>query len=201
MDDLQVTFDAAVGQPIDDEFGVQIQNAVVEKPKKKMRNLGTMKQDHLLDKNKGLAELYMRMKRKKEDIIEQSLTNPAKAMSKYMRVLREWSFNMNSKYELQYLLERTRKLTKLQEVATEVGLLRRVHKGQLGIDHENNEFTNEQREVKDEQIEMFDERPPPNRIPDEALVNDRIFEAMIEQEDLEYQIKKTKPFNRESHEE
>lgn len=130
-----MTFDASM-KP-ETQTKVQKGQKKSTKPRKLMK---VLREEHLTNKNDGLCQLYFDLKRKKEKILKSSVVDPSKAMGQYLACVREWSYNLNPKYEQGYFLDKVRTLGKTNTVSMELGSLRKVHTGKLEIDVENQDY-------------------------------------------------------------
>ena len=61
--------------------------------------------------------------------------NSSKALGILLKYIREWSHNLNSKYDYDYLLERVRKIGTKNLVYNEMRMLRDLHKDRLKLDN------------------------------------------------------------------
>lgn len=179
------------------------QPEVVQEVKKKTvrRALNTLKPGHLLDKQKGLASLYLIMHKNKKRIVEESKLNHRKAFGKYMKLVKDWSFELNNNYDQEYLLERIRKLGQKNEVSTEVGLIRKMHKGEIKIDaNDENEFVpipvseryadKEEKKMKIKPRRSVPAFSDPVEKSNEPNYVDMIAEGEFDEIDIDYKMKK-----------
>jgi hypothetical protein len=88
--------------------------------------MNTLKVQNLTNPNTGLSSFYNLTTKFKSDIIAKSKLNPVTGMTRFLKIAKEWSFQLNPKYEHEYLLERIAKLGTEQEVRDHMNTLRDI---------------------------------------------------------------------------
>lgn len=196
------------------------QVAAEKKKEKKRRPVKVLRVEDYIEKTSGLRLLYEEVKKKKEKICKKGEVNPEKALQDYMLMVKEWSFNLAPKYEFDYFMDRTQALGKKKEVVSEMQALREYHKGRLVYNAASKQYE-EPREGGGRQMLVVDdieEREPPKDEPPaanpprvyegfegyESVIQDedrQLMERLIDQEDLDYKIKKVVKTREEEEEE
>lgn len=121
-DDGRMVFNAIDPSGVRSEIEVEQVN---NKPKNR-KALNTLKMQNLTNPNTGLSSLYNLTTKFKSDIIAKSKVNPVSGMTRFLKIAREWAFQLNPKYEHEYLLERIAKLGTESEIRDHMNTLRDI---------------------------------------------------------------------------
>lgn len=105
-DNLTMVFDAA------NPSNAQNANLVEQrtnKPKNR-KTLKTLKPADLTNPDTGISALHNLMTKYQSDMVKKSKLNSVQAMGTFLKIAKEWTFQLNPKYDNQYLHERIVKL-------------------------------------------------------------------------------------------
>ena len=93
------------------------------KPKNR-KPLKTLKAGDLTNEDIGISALHNLMTKYQKDMVKKSKINPIQAMGRFLKIAKEWSFQLNPKYDNAYLLERIVKLGTNDKVRHHLNILR-----------------------------------------------------------------------------
>jgi hypothetical protein len=165
---------------------------VKEKKKKAVNRkpVKTFRAAELVEKERGLMLLYQEMRRVGEREAKRAETLPDQALGNYMKAFKDWGYNLAPKLQFDFFMEKVQKLGKEAPVQEELHKLRLLHKHELGYDAASKAFVSRAAGSEGGLAAGRAGERPQAREYNAGEDAERAMDGLVNEGDLDYQIKK-----------